>query len=248
MPTALIVEDEPEANKLLAMLVQLRGYKTESAYNGSEALAMVRSESPDVVFLDLMLPDVNGYAVCSDLKSRKSTAVIPVVIVTATIAEENRERCFAMGADEFVAKPYTPDDIFKALDETAKWSGQIDQELASSAFDFVASDDGDSARNLGRLLNVLLARTPLDRETLRRIGGALRRFLESAETWGRQRGLGVVARLSHQAFPDHIEFRLMDRAGWLFTGEAPAAADPAFDEARSDPEEGTMTWITRFRG
>ena len=68
MPTALIVEDEPEANKLLAMLLQLRGYRTESAFSGAEALEKIRDHAPDVVFLDLMLPDMDGYEVCRSLK------------------------------------------------------------------------------------------------------------------------------------------------------------------------------------
>ena len=69
MPTALIVEDEPEANKLLAMLVQLRGYQTESALDGAQAMDHLRNRIPDVVFLDLMLPDVDGYEICRSLKS-----------------------------------------------------------------------------------------------------------------------------------------------------------------------------------
>ena len=69
MPTALIVEDEPEANKLLSMLVQLRGYRTDSAFTGGEALEKVDREPPDIVFLDLMLPDINGYEVCQALKA-----------------------------------------------------------------------------------------------------------------------------------------------------------------------------------
>ncbi len=118
MPTALIVEDEPEANKLLSMLVQLRGYRTESAYRGSEALDRLRNHVPDVVFLDLMLPDLDGYQVCRSLKSSGSTCLVPVVIVTARLAAENRIESFSVGADDFVPKPYTPDEIFHALDRS----------------------------------------------------------------------------------------------------------------------------------
>ncbi len=67
MPKALIVEDEPEANELLAMLVQLRGYQTDSAFTGGEALIKAEQARPDIVFLDLMLPDLNGYDVCRAL-------------------------------------------------------------------------------------------------------------------------------------------------------------------------------------
>ncbi|HEU5116344.1 MAG TPA: response regulator, partial [Isosphaeraceae bacterium] len=63
MPTALIVDDEPEANKLLSMLVRLRGYETLSAYSGEEALSTAKTMHPDVVFLDLMLPDRHGFEV-----------------------------------------------------------------------------------------------------------------------------------------------------------------------------------------
>src|SRR3954454_17984312 len=90
MPTALIVEDVPEANKLLSMLVQLRGYRTDSAFTGSEALEKIGHSPPDIVFLDLMLPDINGYEVCKSLKSLKATSPIPVVMVTARVAAENR--------------------------------------------------------------------------------------------------------------------------------------------------------------
>ena len=65
------------------MLVQLHGYSTESAFSGTEALEKVRNHVPDVVFLDLMLPDLDGYEVCRALKSSGSTNQVPIVIVTA---------------------------------------------------------------------------------------------------------------------------------------------------------------------
>jgi DNA-binding response OmpR family regulator len=115
MPTALIVEDEPEANRLLSMLIQLRGFRTESAFTGNQALEMARGEPPDIVFLDLMLPDKSGYEVCRELKSNDQTSDVPVVIVTARIEAEARARSAQAGASEYVAKPYTPDQIFNTL-------------------------------------------------------------------------------------------------------------------------------------
>ena len=116
MPTALIVEDEPEANRLLAMLVQLRGYTTASAFTGGEAIAFFEADNtPDVVFLDLMLPDLNGFEVCRYIKGRADTRGIPVVMVTARLADENRARSTQVGADGFIPKPYTPNQIFDAL-------------------------------------------------------------------------------------------------------------------------------------
>lgn len=119
MPTALIVEDEPEANRLLARIVQLKGYRTQSAFNGSEALIAVESEAFDVVFLDLMLPDANGYDICRAIKGRPESSHTPVVIVTARLADENRAMSQQVGADGFIPKPYTPGQIFDALASTS---------------------------------------------------------------------------------------------------------------------------------
>ena len=92
MPTALIVEDEPPANFLLAQLLQLRQYQSDCVYNGADALRRLTERRPDVVFLDLMLPDTNGYEVCRAIKSNPATCLVPVVIVTARLADENRQR------------------------------------------------------------------------------------------------------------------------------------------------------------
>src|SRR4051794_8607026 len=140
MPTALIVEDEPVANKLLAMLVQLRGYRTQSAFDGREALAKVDRDPPDVVFLDLMLPDVSGYDVCATIKNRKSTALIPVLMVTARIADENRLRSHALGAEAYIPKPYTPDQIYEALDEVNAWRKADADRLPVGEFPFESTE------------------------------------------------------------------------------------------------------------
>src|SRR5881275_1507726 len=102
MPIALIVEDEPEANQLLSMLVQLRGYQTESAFTGEQALGMIEAARPDLIFLDLMLPDINGFDICRAIKGKRSTCSIPVVMVTARLAAENRAQGFRVGATDYV--------------------------------------------------------------------------------------------------------------------------------------------------
>src|ERR1700677_4494190 len=148
MPTALIVEDEPQANKLLSMLVQLRGYSTESAFTGSEALEKVRNRVPDVVFLDLMLPDLDGYEVCRALKSSGTTSQVPIVIVTARVAAENRIESFHAGADDYVPKPYTPDQIFDALDESSARGRESTLSRIEGEVVLDGRDDGETLRRL----------------------------------------------------------------------------------------------------
>ena len=166
MPTALIVEDEPEANKLLGMLLRLRGYQTESAFTGEEALHLVAKAQPDIIFLDLMLPDLNGYEICKILKSSKGTSLIPLVIITARVADENRIESFCLGADDYIAKPYTPDQIFQAVEQAVHWFDQSRSGQIQASVSFDHGDDGEILRRLGQFRSLVFARTALSLEAV----------------------------------------------------------------------------------
>jgi len=239
MPTALIVEDEPEANRLLARLVQLRGYRTESAFTGGDALATVGRGAPDVVFLDLMLPDVSGFEVCKALKTAKATALVPVVLVTARVAEDNRIAGFAHGADQFVSKPYTPDQIFEALSlaEHRVGDGGTAAELAPPG-----GDPGERLRQLLRFRSLLLARTPLDADAAGDLTDALRLLAEAAQSLG-------PASPAYAVGPDRVVLTL---AAGGPAGGPPAglwsevAALGRFDEVTADPGGASVRFVKRF--
>src|SRR4051812_13688943 len=161
MPIALIVEDEPEANQLLSMLVQLRGYQTHSAFTGGEALAKVEKVRPDIVFLDLMLPDINGFEVCRALKGNRDTSTIPVVMVTARVAAENRLQGFRAGATDYVPKPYTPDQIFGAMALADAWRARVADGELEGTISLDAAADVAILRDISRLWCLLLERTRL---------------------------------------------------------------------------------------
>lgn len=163
MPTALIVDDEPEANKLLSMLVRLRGYETVSAFSGEEALSLAR-DRPDVVFLDLMLPDRHGLEVCRTLRADPGTCLLPVVVVTARLAEHSRSESYQAGASDYVPKPYTPDQIFNALGSSDLWNRTLHQSPAEGLIACDLSDRFAFDRQLTGFRSLLLARSPLESE------------------------------------------------------------------------------------
>jgi CheY-like chemotaxis protein len=236
MPTALIVEDEPEANKLLSMLVKLRGYRTQSAYQGSEALDRVRDQAPDVVFLDLMLPDLDGYQVCRSLKSSGTTCLTPVVIVTARVAAENRIESFGVGADDFVAKPYTPDEIFHALDWANSWKTRIDAIRVEGLVMLDDRDDGDTLRNLAELRNLMLARSGLGFEAINPITAAIKAIWLSVGSWSRRSSLVAVATMSYELTSEGLTLIVRDQGGWLASldGMAEGLTSKCLTEARFD--------------
>ena len=107
----LVVDDTPHNVTLLCDLVAAQGYVTVAASSGTEALAKVACEAPQLVLLDVIMPGMDGYAVCRAIRSDPKTAVLPVVMVTAREPAEERVRGLEAGADDFLAKPINPDEL-----------------------------------------------------------------------------------------------------------------------------------------
>jgi len=106
-PLVLVVEDEKDLADLVLFNLQKAGYETLSARSGDEALTLSRTRTPDLVLLDLMLPGIPGTEVCRQLKSTARTRNVPVIMVTARGEEVDRVVGFELGADDFVAKPFS---------------------------------------------------------------------------------------------------------------------------------------------
>lgn len=104
-PRILIVDDEPSARATLEALLYPEGYNLAFAANGQAALRLVEELEPDVILLDVMMPDTDGFTICQHLKAEKRWQHIPVIIVTALDSKEDLARGLEAGADEFLSKP-----------------------------------------------------------------------------------------------------------------------------------------------
>jgi len=108
-PILLIVDDEPANIKVLCGLLK-NDYELRAANNGEKALALARSERPDLVLLDVKMPGIDGYEVCRRIKADPATNKIPVILVTGSMFDEEGRGASA-GAVDFVAKPYSAEVI-----------------------------------------------------------------------------------------------------------------------------------------
>ena len=106
-PTVLIVEDEPAQSEVLAYNLKAEGYHVITADNGEDALILVDENMPDLILLDWMMPHVSGIEVCRRLKIRPETRSIPIIMLSARSEEIDRVRGLEIGADDYVAKPYS---------------------------------------------------------------------------------------------------------------------------------------------
>jgi two-component system, OmpR family, alkaline phosphatase synthesis response regulator PhoP len=107
----LVVEDERDVAELIRYNLAREGYEVIVATNGAEALRHARESHPDIVLLDIMVPQLNGWEVCRRLKQDAETRGIPVIMVTGRVEEGDKVLGFEMGADDYVTKPFSPREL-----------------------------------------------------------------------------------------------------------------------------------------
>ena len=107
----LIVEDEPDIVELLVYNLDQAGFKTDAVLNGADALERVKIEPPDLILLDLLLPEVDGLEICRTLKRDPETASIPIIMLTAKGEAIDRIVGLELGADDYITKPFSPREV-----------------------------------------------------------------------------------------------------------------------------------------
>jgi DNA-binding response OmpR family regulator len=111
MADVLVVEDEPDIRQLVVHHLERDGFRCRQVATGPEALRAVRASTPDLIVLDLMLPGLDGLEVCRRLRADTATASIPIIMLTAKTDEVDRVVGLELGADDYVAKPFSPKEL-----------------------------------------------------------------------------------------------------------------------------------------
>ena len=104
----LVIDDEPFIRQILEYGLKAEGFEVMTARDGAEGLAVARREHPDCVVCDIMMPEIDGYTVCRELKIDAATRAIPVVLLSAKGSAIDVETGFAAGCDDYVTKPFSP--------------------------------------------------------------------------------------------------------------------------------------------
>ena len=110
-PKILIVDDEPDALELIGFNLKRAGFDIIAAADGPQALRKARAQTPALVVLDVMLPDLDGLEVCKAMREDPATAQIPIIMLTAKAAEIDRVLGLELGADDYLTKPFSPREL-----------------------------------------------------------------------------------------------------------------------------------------
>ncbi len=127
-PSVLIVEDETDLLKLIEFNMRQSGFTTFVATTGKQALEIATRERPDVILLDLMLPDIQGTDLCRTLRGQPETLDIPILMVTARGEEIDRVVGFELGADDYVVKPFSPRELVLRVKAVLKRSARTPKD------------------------------------------------------------------------------------------------------------------------
>jgi DNA-binding response OmpR family regulator len=123
------VDDDPFNVDYLAQELEELGYVTVSARNGREALGQVAAAAPDLILLDVMMPEMDGYTVCRLLKGDEETRLIPIVMLTALDSVDDRIKGIEAGADDFLSKPVHPQELLARIQTTLRMKHTMDRKL-----------------------------------------------------------------------------------------------------------------------
>jgi len=109
--TVLVADDDDDILELVAFRLERAGYEVITARDGSQALAKAQEHRPDLAVLDVMMPGLNGYEVTRQLRAEEATRAIPVILLTARVQEADVSRGFEAGADDYLRKPFSPQEL-----------------------------------------------------------------------------------------------------------------------------------------
>lgn len=115
-PQILVADDEPALLRLLEFVLGRRGYVIQCVTNGNAAVEVLKTESPDLVILDVMMPGLDGYEVLTFIRETPRLEGLPVVMLTARAQLDDIQRGLTLGADAYLAKPFDPEELFSVVE------------------------------------------------------------------------------------------------------------------------------------
>lgn len=117
--TILVVDDDPYINEMICLYLKNNRFQTISAFSGREALKLWKLSSPHLIVLDIMLPDINGWEVCAELRT---TSLLPILMLTAKGESDDKVKGFEIGADDYLVKPFDPNEMVARIKSLLKRS------------------------------------------------------------------------------------------------------------------------------
>jgi DNA-binding response OmpR family regulator len=222
--TVLIVDDERDTNDILASLVRARDFVPIQLYSGAQVWPAVAEKMPDLILLDLMLPDLDGFAICDRLKRNRETNLIPVVMVTALHDEHHRSTGVRVGANGYLKKPFTPDQLYETIDKALAWHEEHLKRGTNGEVNFDIRSELTYLQEANDMLADLFAHTPLTERQIKDLKQAVMEMGGNAIEWGHRKNADLVLRITYRIDPQSITLIIQDQGPGFNPRNVPHAA------------------------
>jgi len=222
----LVVEDDPEVSGMLCRLLRFDGYRAEAAADGRGAMRRIEADRPDGLVLDVMLPDMSGFEVCQQLKLRRETNLIPILMLTALHDEASRRSGLRVGANRYLTKPFSSEELLRELREVFEHRRQMLERRTHTAVHVQMRSDSGYREQLNDLLSELFLFTPLSEEQIDRIRYAVMEMTENAVEWGNKRQKDLTVDIEYEVSDDWVKFIITDQGRGFDREAIPHAAHP----------------------
>jgi DNA-binding response OmpR family regulator len=240
----LIVDDEPVLLRLVGYALHKEGYETVVAQQGEEALGKVKTERPDLVILDIMLPDMDGIEICRRLRARPETTTLPIMMLSARGQVPDKVMGLRAGADEYMTKPIHPEELVARVEALLERTRRLRQTRQGKAFGFIGAKGGVGTTTVA--LNIAVALAKREKATiaveLRPYFGTFSLQLGQAPT----QNLGDLLALEPEAIDEReLTIRLANHSTGLRTLFGPQKINQ-YRGIRPDQAEAVITGLIRI--
>ncbi len=222
--TVLVVDDERDTNDILASLVQARGFVPIPVYTGAKALSVVSEQQLDLILLDILLPDIDGFELCDRLKRNRKTNLIPIIMVTALEAERTRAAGVRVGANGYLAKPFTPGQLYEMMDSALAWHEEHLKRGTKGEINFDIRSELVNLSQASDMLADLFAHTPLSERHIKDLKQAVMEMGGNAIEWGHRKNADLVLRLTYRIDPSSVTLIIKDEGPGFDPRNLPHAA------------------------
>jgi DNA-binding response OmpR family regulator len=223
-PTALIVNDEPKTNDLLASLVRELGFQTVQRETGAGALQAVAEERPDIILLDLTLPDATGFEICHKLKCDRETNLIPVVLVALKDDPRQILSGLRVGSNGYISKPYTSDEVKLAIDSAIAWRREREEHGDHGEILFTLRSEMNFLQETNDMLADLFRHTPLTDRQIKELKQVITEMGGNAIEWGHRRNADLELKIIYRIGADRITLIIKDQGPGFDPRNLPHAA------------------------
>ncbi|MDH4128409.1 MAG: response regulator [Spirochaetota bacterium] len=207
----LIIEDNFETSNILKGIFEDHGFRVKQTYDGLSGLNFVKKNTPDLIVLDIILPDINGLTICKQLKIDNNTNLIPIIMLTGLTDNDNKLTGIRVGADKYITKPFEIDNLLDEVNDLLVWKDKITNLKCKEIINFIFNSEANYLDQLDELISIPLKRTSLSDNEIVEVKTGLFEIVTNAIEWGNNFNKNLFVKIYYELFNEYLTFSIMDQ-------------------------------------